>query len=155
VPAIRQPVARYSARPQKTHGITLALESASFDGGRDEETPVARAVRDRFVARRAAIGSRRRRGRLLLLRMCLLRRFLLLSALGGNHSREDVMSHVTMRRGVVGFIEHAFLVGLGFVLMVLGLGLGVTVIMLPVGVVIGLLGFAMFVGGLFVRFDQM
>ena len=38
--------------------------------------------------------------------------------------------------------------------MVLGLGLGVTMIMLPAGVVIGLLGFAMFVGGLFARFNQ-
>ena len=64
------------------------------------------------------------------------------------------MSHITIIRGVVGFCEHAFLVGLGFVLMVLGLGLGVTMIMLPVGIVIGLLGFAMFVGGLFVRLDQ-
>jgi hypothetical protein len=64
------------------------------------------------------------------------------------------MSHVTIVRGVVGFFEHALLVSLGFVLMVLGLGLGVTMIMLPVGVVIGLLGFAMFVGGLFARFNQ-
>ena len=42
----------------------------------------------------------------------------------------------------------------GYTLLVLGLGLGVTMIMLPVGVVIGLLGFAIFVGGLFVRFDS-
>ena len=64
------------------------------------------------------------------------------------------MSRVTVLRGIFGFCEHALLVALGFVLMVVGLGLGVTMIMLPVGVVIGLLGFAMFVGGLFVRFDQ-
>ena len=64
------------------------------------------------------------------------------------------MSHVIRLRGVLGLVEHAVLVALGFVLMVLGLGLGVTMIMLPVGVVVGLLGFAMFVGGLFVRFDQ-
>jgi hypothetical protein len=63
------------------------------------------------------------------------------------------MSLVTIVHGVVGLFEHALLVSLGFVLMVLGLGLGVTMIMLPVGVVIGLLGFAMFVGGLFVRFN--
>jgi hypothetical protein len=64
------------------------------------------------------------------------------------------MSRVTIVHGVVGFFEHALLVSLGFVLMVLGLGLGVTMIMLPAGVVIGLLGFAMFVGGLFARFNQ-
>jgi hypothetical protein len=76
---------------------------------------------------------------------------------GGRQSgnlREGAMSHVTMLRGVIGFCEHAFLVALGFVLMVLGLGLGVTMIMLPVGVVIGLIGFAMFVGGLFVKFNE-
>lgn len=68
------------------------------------------------------------------------------------------MSHVTAPRRIVGFFvglcEHAFFVIAGFVLMVLGLGLGVTMIMLPVGLVIGLLGFAMFVGGLTVRMDQ-
>jgi hypothetical protein len=64
------------------------------------------------------------------------------------------MSHLVTTRGIVGFVEHAFFVILGFVLMVLGLGLGVTMIMLPVGVVIGLLGFAMFVGGLFARMDR-
>jgi hypothetical protein len=35
--------------------------------------------------------------------------------------------------------------------MVLGLGLSVTMIMLPVGLAVGLLGFAMFVGGMTVR----
>ena len=64
------------------------------------------------------------------------------------------MSHVNAFRGVVGFCEHALLVFFGFMLMVLGLGLGVTMIMLPAGIIIGLIGFAMFVGGLFVRFDQ-
>jgi len=39
----------------------------------------------------------------------------------------------------------------GFVLMVVGLALGVTMIMLPAGIVIGLIGVAMFVGGLFAR----
>lgn len=46
---------------------------------------------------------------------------------------------------------------MGFILMVLGLGLGVTMIMPPVGLVIGLLGFALFVGGLgglVVRIDR-
>ena len=64
------------------------------------------------------------------------------------------MSYVNVLRGIAGFCEHAFLVGIGFALMVLGLGLGVTMIMLPVGVVIGLLGCAMVVIGLFVRFEQ-
>jgi hypothetical protein len=68
------------------------------------------------------------------------------------------MSHVTAPRGIAGFFvglfEHACLVIAGFVLMVFGLGLSVTIIMLPVGLVIGLLGFAMFVGGMTVRMDQ-
>ena len=68
------------------------------------------------------------------------------------------MAHVIAPKRFVGFVihfcEHAFFVIAGFVLMVLGLGLGVTMIMLPAGIVIGLLGFAMFVGGLFVRMDQ-
>ena len=37
--------------------------------------------------------------------------------------------------------------------MVVGLGLGVTMIMLPVGIVVGLIGFAMVVAGLFARID--
>jgi hypothetical protein len=64
------------------------------------------------------------------------------------------MTYVNVVRGVVGFFEHALIVFIGFVLMVVGLALGVTMIMLPVGVVVGLIGFAMFVGGLLVRLDQ-
>lgn len=68
------------------------------------------------------------------------------------------MSHVTAPRRIAGFFvglfEHAFFVIAGFVLMVLGLGLSVTMVMLPAGLVIGLLGFAMFVGGMTVRMDQ-
>ena len=68
------------------------------------------------------------------------------------------MSNVTAARRIVdffvGLFEHAFFVIAGFVLMVLGLGLGVTMIMLPVGLVIGLLGFAMFVGGMSVHMKQ-
>jgi hypothetical protein len=68
------------------------------------------------------------------------------------------MSHVVADRGIGGWLvallEHTFFVIAGFVLMVLGLGLGVTMIMLPVGIAIGLLGFAMFVGGLTVRLDR-
>ena len=64
------------------------------------------------------------------------------------------MSHVITMHNVVGFFEHALAVVVGLVMMVVGLGLGVTMIMLPVGLVIGLAGFALFVGGLFARFDQ-
>jgi hypothetical protein len=64
------------------------------------------------------------------------------------------MSYLVIARGIVGFVEHAFFVILGFVLMVLGLALGVTMIMLPAGIVIGLIGFAMVVGGLFARIDR-
>ena len=68
------------------------------------------------------------------------------------------MSDSIAPRSFVGFVvalcEHAFFVIAGFVLMVLGLGLGVTMIMLPAGIVIGLLGFAMFVGGMTVRMKQ-
>ena len=65
------------------------------------------------------------------------------------------MTHVPALRSIggflVGLLEHtAFVVG-GFVLMVIGLALGVTMVMLPVGLAIGLLGFAMFVGGMTVR----
>ena len=56
--------------------------------------------------------------------------------------------------GVVRFLEHAAVVVIGFVMMVIGLGLGVTMIMLPVGLTLGLIGFLMVVTGLFVRFDQ-
>ena len=68
------------------------------------------------------------------------------------------MSDVTAPRGIIdffiGLFEHAFFVIAGFVLMVLGVGLSVTMVMLPAGLVIGLLGFAMFVGGMTVRIDQ-
>ena len=68
------------------------------------------------------------------------------------------MSHVIAPRQIadffLGLIEHAFFVTAGFVLMVVGLGLSVTMIMLPVGLVVGLLGFAMFVGGMTVRMDR-
>ena len=49
-------------------------------------------------------------------------------------------------------LAHTAAIVVGFVMMILGLGLGVTIIMLPAGLVIGLLGAAIFVGGLFVRF---
>jgi hypothetical protein len=67
------------------------------------------------------------------------------------------MAHAIASRGLtffVGLCEHVFFIIAGFVLMVLGLGLGVTMIMLPVGIVLGLIGFAMFVGGITVRISQ-
>jgi len=64
------------------------------------------------------------------------------------------MTHEITRGGVVSFFEHALFVLAGFVLMVVGLAMGVTMVMLPAGLVIGLLGFAMFVGGLFARMSD-
>lgn len=68
------------------------------------------------------------------------------------------MSHVIAPRRIVDFFvglaEHTAFVVVGFVLMVVGLGLGVTIMMLPVGLVIGLLGVAMFVGGLTTHINQ-
>jgi hypothetical protein len=64
------------------------------------------------------------------------------------------MSGVLAMKNLLGFVEHAAFMIAGFVLMVVGLGLGVTMIMLPVGIVVGLLGFAMFVGGLLVHLDR-
>ena len=62
-----------------------------------------------------------------------------------------VMTSVLSLRTLLSFAEHAAFVLVGFVLMVLGLGLGVTMVLLPVGIVIGLIGLAMFIRGLFVR----
>jgi hypothetical protein len=65
------------------------------------------------------------------------------------------MSRVIAPRGIgsllVTVVEHSLFVVAGFALMVLGLGLGVTMVMLPLGLPIGLLGMAMFVGGMTVR----
>lgn len=55
---------------------------------------------------------------------------------------------------MVRLVEHAALITIGFVLMVVGLALGVTMIMLPVGLVIGLVGVLLFVVGLLQRFDS-
>lgn len=57
---------------------------------------------------------------------------------------------VTTTEGVLGRIAALII---GFVMMIVGLGLGVTVMMLPVGIVIGLLGVAVFVTGLFARIE--
>ena len=63
------------------------------------------------------------------------------------------MSHLITRRRLIGGLEHVLAIVVGFVFMVLGLGLGVTMIMLPVGLVIGLVGLALFIGGMCVRFE--
>src|SRR5476649_1229717 len=81
------------------------------------------------------------------------------SACGSDLShKEGVVTHVPARQSIggvfVSLIEHTAFVVAGFVLMVLGLGLGVTMIMLPVGLVVGLLGLAMFVGGMTVRMKE-
>jgi hypothetical protein len=51
-------------------------------------------------------------------------------------------------------LGHIAAIIVGFIMMVVGLGLGVTMIMLPVGLVIGLIGMALFIGGLFVHIDD-
>jgi hypothetical protein len=51
------------------------------------------------------------------------------------------------------FLEHAAVVVVGVIMMVVGLGLGVTMIMLPVGLTIGLLGFGLVVSGVFARLE--
>jgi len=59
----------------------------------------------------------------------------------------------SVMNGTVAFFEHAGVVIIGFVLIIVGLAMGVTLIMLPVGVVVGLVGVLMVVGGLFARID--
>jgi len=54
-------------------------------------------------------------------------------------------------RATESVLAHIAAIIVGFVMMVVGLGLGVTMVMLPFGLVIGLLGAAIFVGGLFAR----
>ena len=63
------------------------------------------------------------------------------------------MSHMITRQRLIGALEHIAAIVIGFVLMVVGLGLGVTMIMLPVGLVVGLVGLALFVSGMCVRFE--
>jgi hypothetical protein len=53
--------------------------------------------------------------------------------------------------GVGRVLEHAAVVFVGLVLMIVGLGLGVTMVMLPVGIVVGLIGMALVTAGLFAR----
>ena len=63
----------------------------------------------------------------------------------------EVWWHRPWVRATESVLGHIAALIIGFVMMVVGLGLGVTLIMLPVGIVIGLVGVAIFVGGLFAR----
>ena len=62
-------------------------------------------------------------------------------------------AHVFPNRHMVGlvgsFFGHVAALIVGFIFMVVGLALGVTMIMLPVGLALGLLGFLIFLAGLF------
>ena len=49
------------------------------------------------------------------------------------------------------FLGHVAAVVLGFVLIIVGLAMGVTIVMLPAGIVIGLIGVALVVAGMFAR----
>ena len=66
----------------------------------------------------------------------------------------DVWWHRHWVRATEGALWHIGAVIVGFVMMVVGLGLGVTMVMLPVGIVVGLLGVAIFVGGLFAHITK-
>jgi archaellum biogenesis protein FlaJ (TadC family) len=66
----------------------------------------------------------------------------------------DVWWHQPWVRTAESVLGHIAALVVGFVMMVVGLGLGVTIIMLPFGIVIGLLGVAIFIGGLFARINQ-
>jgi len=62
-------------------------------------------------------------------------------------------SHARSLDRVVGIASRAFgrftAAIIGFAMMMVGLGMTATIVLLPAGVVIGLLGVAVFVGGLF------
>jgi len=68
-----------------------------------------------------------------------------------------VVTHPTSFREalsvVVWLLEHAAVAVLGLIMMIVGIGLSLTIIMLPVGIIIGLLGVAVFVGGMFCRIE--
>ena len=62
--------------------------------------------------------------------------------------------HRSWVRATESVVGHIAALIVGFVMMIVGLGLGVTMVMLPVGLVIGLLGVAIFIGGLFARINK-
>jgi hypothetical protein len=66
----------------------------------------------------------------------------------------DVISRGHLWFNLRRLLEHAATVVVGLILMSVGLARGVTVIMLPVGVVVGLIGVACVVGGVFARIDE-
>jgi hypothetical protein len=65
------------------------------------------------------------------------------------NSRPSPFRHVLTMTGH--FLGHVAAVVLGFVLIIVGLAMGVTMVLLPAGIVIGLLGVALVVGGVFAR----
>ena len=65
------------------------------------------------------------------------------------NSRPSPLRHLLAMVGH--FLGHVAAVVLGFVLIIVGLAMGVTMVLLPAGVVIGLLGVALVVGGVFAR----
>jgi hypothetical protein len=77
----------------------------------------------------------------------------------GEHAPCYASVDMTLRARVVRSVAHLVrrvfsrlaAVVIGFVLMATGVGLTVTIVMLPVGIVLGLLGVAIVVGGLFAR----
>lgn len=69
-------------------------------------------------------------------------------------TRTDVWWHRRWVLATESVLGHIAAVVIGFAMMILGLGMGITMIMLPVGVVVGLVGAAIFVGGLFARVNQ-
>ena len=68
------------------------------------------------------------------------------------------MTHATATHGPLAnigrFLEHAVVAVIGLAMMVVGLGLGVTMVLLPFGLVIGLLGLAVLISGLFAQTDE-
>jgi hypothetical protein len=65
------------------------------------------------------------------------------------NSRPSPLRHVLTMTGHL--LGHVAAVVLGFVLIIVGLAMGVTMVLLPAGIVIGLLGVALVVGGVFAR----
>ena len=64
-------------------------------------------------------------------------------------SRPSPLRHFLTMTGH--FLGHVAAVVLGFVMIIVGLAMGVTMVLLPAGIVIGLIGVALVVGGVFAR----
>ena len=65
------------------------------------------------------------------------------------NARRSALRHLLTMAGH--FLGHVTAVVLGFVLIIVGLAMGVTIVMLHAGIVIGLIGVALVVGGMFAR----